>query len=163
VFNVVNYAPIYSKPSYSSPLTANTLTPYDHKPLEAHTYNPQWEFGHGLSYTTFEYADLRFSQENLAPGEIMDITVQVTNTGSRTGKEVVQLYVTDLYGEVSRPVRQLKRFSVIELEPGERKRVAFELSQSDLKFTGLKKKKIFEPGLFELSIDSLKIQFKGLK
>lgn len=152
-----------AKLPYSYPRAPNALTPYDHKPLEADTYYPQWEFGHGLSYTTFEYTDLQISRDTLAHGETLDITVQVTNTGSRTGKEVVKLYVTDLYGEVSRPVRQLKGFSVIELGPGERKQVAFELSQSDLKFTGLKKKKIFEPGLFELSIDSLKIQFKGLK
>ncbi len=149
-----------AKLPYSYPRAPNALTPYDHKPLEAHTYNPQWQFGHGLSYTTFEYADLRISQENLAPGEALDVTVQVTNTGSRTGKEVVQLYVTDLYGEVSRPVRQLKRFQVIELEPGESNNVKFHIDTTDLEFTGQKGERIFEPGTFEITVNSLLLNWK---
>jgi beta-glucosidase len=151
-----------AKLPYSYPRTPNALTPYDHKPLEEHTYNPQWEFGHGLSYTTFEYSDLRISRETLAPGETMDVSVRVTNTGNRTGKEVVHLYVTDLYGQVSRPVRQLKRFQVIELEPGESKDVKFQLDTGDLEFTGLENKRIFEPGMFEISVNSLHVQFEGV-
>ncbi len=152
-----------AKLPYSYPRAPNALTPYDHKPLEADTYNPQWEFGHGLSYTTFEYADLKISQANLAPGETLDVTVQVTNTGSRTGKEVVKLYVTDLYGQISRPVRQLKGFQVIELEPGENKDVKFHIDKTDLEFTGLKGKRVFEPGTFEITVNSLHVRFEGLE
>lgn len=151
-----------AKLPYSYPRAPNALTPYDHKPLEVYTYNPQWEFGHGLSYTTFEYAGLRVSQDTLAPGETMDITVQVTNTGSRTGKEVVQLYVTDLYGEVSRPVRQLKGFKVVELNPDESSDVKFQIDTTDLEFTGLKGKRIFERGTFEITVNSLQVRFEGL-
>jgi beta-glucosidase len=151
-----------AKLPYSYPRHPNALTPYDHKPLESETYNPQWEFGHGLSYTTFDYADLQIDRRTLAEGETMNISVRVTNTGERSGKEVVQMYVTDLYGQVSRPVRQLKGFQVIDLEPGQSGVVKFRLETSDLEFTGLQNTRIFEPGTFEIMINSHGMQFEGI-
>lgn len=80
-----------AKLPYSYPIAPNALTPYDRKHIEADTYNPQWEFGHGLSYTTFEYSDLRLNRYTLSPDESMEVSVQVTNTGNRKIKEVVHL------------------------------------------------------------------------
>jgi beta-glucosidase len=147
---------------YSYPRHPNALTPYDHKPLEAETYNPQWEFGHGLSYTTFEYSDLQTDREKISENESMTISVRVKNTGSRSGKEVVQMYVTDVYGQVSRPVRQLRGFTLVDLKPGESTTVDFQLTTSDLEFTGLEYTRIYEPGTFEITIDELSLRFEGM-
>ena len=84
-------------------------------------------FGHGLSYTTFAYSDLRLSSDEWHEGERLDVTLTVTNTGTRAGKEVVELYVSDQSGEAVRPVHELKGFEKVALEPGESKTVAFEL------------------------------------
>ena len=84
-------------------------------------------FGHGLSYTTFAYSDLRLSSEEWQEGERLQVTLTVTNTGTRAGKEVVELYVSDQSGEAVRPVHELKGFEKIALQPGESKQVTFEL------------------------------------
>ncbi len=84
-------------------------------------------FGHGLSYTTFAYSDLRLSSEEWQEGERLQVTLTVTNTGTRAGKEVVELYVSDRSGEAVRPVHELKGFEKIALQPGESKQVTFEL------------------------------------
>ncbi len=149
-----------AKLPYSYPRYPNALTPYDHKPLEASTYHPQWEFGHGLSYTKFSYDQLRLHRNSISPDEILEVSVRVTNTGPRKGKEVVQVYVTDLFGTVSRPVRQLQRFRIVELESGESELVEFRLSPSDLEFTGLDNIRILEQGEFEITVGSLKERFE---
>jgi beta-glucosidase len=148
--------------TYSYPRHPNALTPYDHKPIESNSYDPQWEFGHGLSYTEFSYVDLQVDRLTLTEGETLNISVRVTNTGQRSGREVVQLYVTDLYGQVSRPVRQLKGIHAIDLKAGESSVVHFRLSTADLEFTGLEKTRIFESGTFEITIGSLSSQFEGV-
>lgn len=84
-------------------------------------------FGHGLSYTTFVYSDLRLSSEEWREGESLIVTLTVTNTGKRAGKEVVELYVSDKSGEAVRPVHELKGFEKVALQPGESKQVKFEL------------------------------------
>ena len=84
-------------------------------------------FGHGLSYTTFAYSDLRLSSDEWHEGERLKVTLTVTNTGTRAGKEVVELYVSDQSGEAVRPVHELKGFEKVALQPGESKTVAFEL------------------------------------
>ena len=84
-------------------------------------------FGHGLSYTTFAYSDLRLSSDEWHEGERLNVTLTVTNTGTRAGKEVVELYVSDQSGEAVRPVHELKGFEKVALQPGESKTVAFEL------------------------------------
>jgi beta-glucosidase len=144
------------------PNSPNGLMCYDHKPMEdfdVNYYNPQWQFGYGLSYTSFEYSDLKLSDESITEGEDVKISVLVKNTGSRTGKEVVQLYLCDRFGSVSRPLRQLKGFEKIELKPGEAKKVSFTLTAEHLSFIGRDNKRIIEPGDFEVYIDKLRGSF----
>ena len=97
---------------------------YDRKEM-----NVQFPFGHGLSYTTFEYSNLELSDAEITDEDTMTATVTVTNTGSRTGKTVVQLYVSDVESTVIRPVRELKGFEKVELRPGESKQVTFTLDK----------------------------------
>ncbi len=146
----------------SYPRTPNGFVTYDHKPLEEkeeNSYDPQFPFGFGLSYTTFGYSDLRVGKEVVADGEEQTVSVKVQNTGRVAGKEVVQLYLQDEYGSVSRPVRQLKGFHKVALAPGEEKEVSFTLTPNDLSFIGLENKRIIEPGTFKVMIDRLKKGF----
>lgn len=140
------------------PRFANALQTYDHKPLDVadvNRYLPQFPFGHGLSYTTFSYSNLRVRESGSGPDAKITVNVSITNTGSRAGKEVVQLYVTDLYGSVSRPVRELKAFDKILLEPGEGREVTFELAGRELMFVGRDHTWIFEPGQFRFAVGDL--------
>lgn len=153
-------------PSGKLPVTypkfANDLTAYDHFPNENFgmvKYDPQWPFGFGLSYTTFEYSNLKLSSKKLVKNQKMKVSVTVKNTGSRAGKEVVQMFVTDVYGSVSRPVRQLKGFDKIELQPGESKTVTLTLSEDELSFVNVDNKRVVEPGEFVVAIDNLKDSF----
>ncbi len=110
-------------------------------------------FGHGLSYTTFEYGNLRLSGEKITSGETATFSVDVTNTGERTGDEVVQFYVHDLLSTtVTRPVKLLKGFQRITLQPGECKTVSFPVGKEQLQFLDEKMKLIVEPGQFELMV-----------
>ncbi|WP_199792363.1 beta-glucosidase BglX [Allosphingosinicella vermicomposti] len=96
--------------------------------------SPLYPFGYGLSYTTFGYSPVTLDKASIRPGEALTASVTVTNTGSRAGEEVVQLYVQDLVGSVTRPVRELKRFEKVMLKPGEAKTLSFKLSDKDLAF-----------------------------
>ena len=91
---------------------------YTSKYLDVH-WTPQWPFGHGLSYTTFAYDSLRLSADSLRMGDSLAVTVSVRNTGGRQGDEIVQLYVRDDAASVTRPMRALKGFARISLQPGE--------------------------------------------
>lgn len=91
-------------------------------------------FGHGLSYTTFEYSDLKLSSEEWREGERLKVTLTVTNTGKRAGKEIVELYISDQSGEAVRPVHELKGFEKVALQPGESKQVTFELGDRAFAF-----------------------------
>ena len=91
-------------------------------------------FGHGLSYTTFEYSDLKLSSEEWGEGERLKVTLTVTNTGKRAGKEIVELYISDQSGEAVRPVHELKGFEKVALQPGESKQVTFELGDRAFAF-----------------------------
>ncbi len=115
-------------------------------------YEPQFPFGFGLGYTTFDYTNLRVSSERLTQGETIEVSADVTNTGSRRGSDVVQLYVRDQVGDVTRPVRELKGFERVALEPGETRRVKFTLSTEDLAFTNQALKRVTEPGKFDVWI-----------
>jgi len=162
IFSNVNPS---GKLSVTYPKFPNGFTCYDYKPIEdfgSNNYDPQWAFGYGLSYTTFEYSDLKIDKTELKKDEDLTVSVKVKNTGSRKGKEVVQLYVHDLYGSVSRPVKQLKGFEKIELKPGELKEVKFTIKPEQLSFIGRNNKRIIEPGDFEIYVDSLKAGFKLL-
>lgn len=138
---------------FTYPRYPGGFTTYDHKPSEESgeaKFDPQWVFGHGLSYTTFEYSDLRLDKEELAIGDSVTITATVKNTGQRAGKEIVQLYVCDLVGSVTRPVRELKSFIKIPLEPDETKDVAFTLTTDDLRFHDRDLENVVEPGEFQV-------------
>ena len=116
------------------------------------TNDPLYPFGYGLSYTTFSYSDITLSNPELQRGGNITATVTVTNTGHRTGKEVVQLYIRDLVGSVTRPVKELKGFRKISLEPGESKEISFHLTEEDLKFYNTDLKFVAEPGAFNIFI-----------
>ena len=97
---------------------------YDKKKMDV-----LFPFGHGLSYTTFEYSNMQIDKECIKDTETLTVTVDVTNTGKKAGKEVVQLYVADKESTVIRPVKELRNFAKIELAPGETKNVAFTLDK----------------------------------
>ncbi len=113
-------------------------------------YTPQWEFGFGLSYAAFDYGKLELSAPSFRDGETLTVSAEVENTGKVEADEVVQLYVRDLVGNVTRPVRELKGFRRIRLAPGEKQAVAFELEASDLAFYGRDNTLIVEPGEFHV-------------
>lgn len=95
---------------------------------------PLYPFGYGLSYTNFAYSKLKVDKEKFNFGESLNIRVKVKNTGTRSGEEVVQLYVRDLVGSVTRPLKELKGFQRIDLAAGAEKEVLFSLSANDLSF-----------------------------
>lgn len=126
---------------------------------------PLYPFGYGLSYTTFDYSNLKLSKNSFKPGESISATVTIKNSGAFTGKETVQLYIRDLVGSITRPVKELKGFEKIELKAGESKEVTFKISEEDLKFYNGDLKFVAEPGDFKLFIgtnsrDNLEIPFK---
>jgi len=110
--------------------------------------------GHGLSYTTFEYANLDISPTQVGAAETVSIRVDVTNVGERSGDEVVQLYVHDVVASVTRPVKELKGFKRIALEPGEKRAVRFDLAASQLAFYDRSMRLVVEPGAIEVLIGS---------
>ena len=113
---------------------------------------PLYPFGFGLSYTTFSYSNLKISSEVINFKEKLNVTIDVTNTGNYDGKEVVQLYIRDLVGSVTRPVRELKGFQKIDLKKGQMQKVLFELSIEDLKFYNSNLKFEAERGRFEIFV-----------
>jgi len=113
---------------------------------------PVYPFGYGLSYTTFSYGDLKLSNTSLQGDQTLTVSVPVTNTGSVDGKEVVQLYIRDLVGTVTRPVKELKGFQKIELNAGETKTVQFEITPEDLKFYNYNLVYDWEPGEFDIMV-----------
>lgn len=156
---------------YNYPRYPNALVPYIHKPsAEQQTvegvynyeadYSPQYEFGHGLSYTTFSYSDLTLSKTQIAKNEELTVSVTLANTGSREGKEVVQLFTSDLYASgISPDMRRLRRFEKVSLKPGERKTVTFTLTPDDLSYINRDGKRTVEAGEFEVKIGDLKQRF----
>jgi beta-glucosidase len=96
--------------------------------------DPVYPFGYGLSYTTFSYSNLTLDKTQMRTGESVTVNVEVNNTGLREGAEVVQLYIRDLIGSVTRPVKELKAFKKVNLKPGEKKQITFTLTEKDLSF-----------------------------
>jgi beta-glucosidase len=113
---------------------------------------PLFPFGYGLSYTSFSYQNLRISQSKIKSNEKLKVSVDVKNTGIFDGKEVVQLYIRDLVGSVTRPVRELKGFQKVFIKKGETQTVTFELSIEDLKFYNADLKFVAEPGMFDVFV-----------
>lgn len=151
---------------FTYPRYPNALLTYDHKTFEKQdtsfgltAFNPQFEFGHGLSYTTFKYTDLRLGRKTLGEGDKLTVSVTVTNAGRRAGKEVVQVYLRDLVASITPPDKRLKRFAKIYLEPGEARTLTFELGRDDLAFIGPANRPVVEPGEFEILVGGLKEKF----
>jgi beta-glucosidase len=116
---------------------------------------PLFPFGYGLSYTKFSYSDLKISPNKAAPGQAVEVSVRVRNSGSRSGAEVVELYVHDGHASVDRPVRELKGFQRVELVAGETKEVHFTLDRGAMAFYSTAKKDwVTEPGEFEIQVGS---------
>lgn len=114
--------------------------------------DPLYPFGYGLSYTSFSYSDIKLSNTAMTSQQKIKATVTVTNTGSRDGKEVVQLYIRDLVGTSTRPVKELKGFKKIFLKSGESREVSFDISVDDLKYYNYDLKYVAEPGDFKVFI-----------
>ncbi len=132
---------------------------YDHKPSRNRSYiftsrAPLFAFGLGLSYTTFKLDNLRVSPETIPPGGAVKITVDVTNTGSREGDEVPQLYIHQRVSSVTRPVLALRGFQRVHLQPGEKTSVTFTLSPDDLSIYDDRMQKVVEPGIFDIFVGS---------
>lgn len=144
------------------PKHPNGITLYDYKPIEnydSNHYDPLLPFGFGLSYTKFSYSNLSLNKSEITEDDELIISVDVKNEGSIKGKEAVLLYLTDLYGQVSRPNRQLKGFEKVELNPGEAKKVTFKVNKNHLSFIGLENTRIVEAGEFIITIGNLQAKF----
>ena len=156
---------------FTYPRYAHSLMTYDHKATDLNSgtgrpgFNPQWPFGHGLSYTTFAYTNLKLNaaELQLSTNDPLTVEVTVTNTGQREGKEVVQLYVSDKVAGITPPVKRLRAFEKVNLKPGESKTVTFTLVPRDLAFVGIDNKWVTEAGDFEVSVGGLKKGFAYLK
>lgn len=114
--------------------------------------DPLYPFGYGLSYTSFSYSDITLSNTSFKAGQKITASVTVTNTGNKVGKEVVQLYIRDLVGTSTRPVKELKGFQKIELKAGESKTVSFDITADELKYYNYDLKYVAEPGDFKIFI-----------
>ncbi len=147
---------------FSYPKYTNGFTTYDHKPIEefdSNTYDPQWPFGSGLSYTRFEYSNLTLNKTSFNKGEEIKVSVTLKNAGSKSGKQTVMLYISDIVGSVSRPVKQLKGINKISLQPGVSQVVEFTITPDQLSFIGRDNKRIIEAGEFKVMIENLSAQF----
>ncbi len=148
---------------FTYPKYANKFAVYDYKPAEnqktmsgVYNYNAvmdvQWPFGHGLSYTAFEYSNMTVSQAEFGAKDVLKVTVDVTNTGAVAGKESVLLFSSDIYASTTPDVRRLRAFEKISLEPGETKTVEMEVAATDLAFVNYYGKWTLEAGEFALSV-----------
>jgi len=124
---------------------------------------PLYPFGHGLSYSQFEYADLKISNDTITPNTELIVSTTVTNIGKMKAKEVVQMYLKDDIGSVTRPDKELKGFEKIELSPGESKKVSFTITPRMLEFTGLTMDKILETGDYTIMIGTSSKEVKMAK
>jgi beta-glucosidase len=113
---------------------------------------PLFPFGHGLSYTTFEYSNLRLGAKEIAPDGTLDVSVDVRNAGARPGSETVQLYVRDVVSSVTTPVMQLRGFRKVALDPGASATVAFRLTPADLSLWNARLEQVVEPGEFQVRV-----------
>ncbi len=117
-------------------------------------FTPAYYFGYGLSYSKFEYSDLKLSSDKIGMNDKLEISVNVKNTGDVEAKETVQLYIHDLFGSITRPVKELKGFEKISLKPGEIKNVKFTITAEDLKFYDINMNYTAEAGDFDLFVGS---------
>ena len=156
---------------YSYPLYSNSLIPYNYKPAEvqnnaqgAYNYvgevNNLYDFGFGLSYTSFEYSNLKLNSNQFSKNENIYLSVDIKNTGEIEGKEVIQVYSKDHYASLTPDIKRLRAFKKIELKPGEIKNVKFEIKVQDLGFINYQNKHVVETGTFDLMVGSLNSELK---
>jgi beta-glucosidase len=141
---------------------------YNYKPTAKRGYlyaskEPLFPFGYGLSYTTFEYSNLKVSPAQIGPGGRAQVTITVTNTGRRAGEEVVQLYIRDEVSSVTRPVKELKDFARVALAPGESKTVSFTITPDKLAFYNLEMQRAVEPGAFDIMVGASSVKYQTAK
>jgi beta-glucosidase len=139
----------YKSTGRSYPSKPNEVTWSHHNDVPN---SPLYPFGYGLSYTTFSYSDIALSAKEMSATSPLQVSVTVTNTGKMAGTETVQLYVQDLVGSVTRPVKELKGFQKIALAPGESKKVTFTISAKDLEFYTAARKWETEPGAYKVFV-----------
>lgn len=152
---------------FTYPRYCNALVPYNHKHTQSLNrmdgtpeFNPQYEFGHGLSYTSFAYTGLSLDKEELSAGEQLNVSVEVKNTGDRKGKEAVLLFLRDHYATITPAVKKLRGFKKIELEPGESRNVKFTLDKDDLTFVNNDLEHVVEAGKFSVMVNDQKAEFE---
>src|SRR5205814_7978060 len=126
-------------------------------------FKPQWPFGFGLSYTSFAYSNLAINKNSLGPDEMATITVTVKNTGSRDGKEVVQLFISDLLASFTPDVKRLRGFEKVDLKAGESKTVSFKIPMKQLAFVNPNNKMQLEEGDFKLQVADQSTTFSVTK
>lgn len=153
--------------AFTYPRYSGDVVLYDHKFTEKiredvpNTYgntgfNPQWAFGHGLSYTTFEISDLQVSTKEFSQNQDITVSVKVKNTGNRAGMKAVDLYSRDHFASVTPSARRLRAFTKVNLKPGEEKTVTFTVNAKDLAFINREGKWVTEPGDFDLMVEDKK-------
>lgn len=152
---------------FTYPRHTGSLMFYDHKNTELldknfgyNTFNPQWEFGFGLSYSKFKYSNLKVEKSQYAQSDVVKISVDVKNESAVDGKEVVQVYIADLVASITPSVKRLRGFKKIMLKANDIQTVSFEIPVSALAFVGKDLKWIVEAGEFEVQINSLKKKFE---
>jgi beta-glucosidase len=156
---------------YSYPQFTGDILPYDHGVLASVQqltpgkityggYKPQWPFGHGLSYSSFEYEELALNRETLRPGEMLEVSLTVRNSGARAGHHAVDLFVSDLYASLSPAARRLRGFEKLYLDPGESRRIVFKLAEEDLSFVNTDLQRVAEPGEFRVQVGDLSANFR---
>ncbi|MFD1187014.1 beta-glucosidase BglX [Pontibacter rugosus] len=153
----VGQLPIY----YNQKNTGRPYTGTHAEPGEERVYKSRYRdvpntalypFGYGLSYTTFKYDNLKLDKKSFRPGEPLQVSIDVTNTGKYAGEEVVQIYTRDLVGSITRPVKELKKFQKLHFKPGEKKTVTFAINADDLAFWRADLTYGFEPGDFKVFV-----------
>ena len=147
---------------FTYPRHPNELITYDHKftetlspRFEGAGYRPEWPFGHGLSYTTFAYSDLRLSAARMDTAGRITVQVTVANTGGRAGDETVLLYTRQHFASMTPYTRRLRAFQKVRLEPGESRTVTFTLAADDLRYVGRDGRMVLEPGAFDVMVGGL--------
>lgn len=150
----VGQVPLYYASKHTGrPLSAPWFQKFQSNYLDV-SNEPLYPFGYGISYTTFRYSPMKLSATQRKGNQTLTVSVDVQNTGKTEGKEVVQLYIRDLAGSVTRPVKELKGFKKIQLAPNETRSVTFQITPEELKFYNSELNYVWEPGAFEIMVGS---------
>lgn len=152
---------------YTYPRYSNALMTYDYKHAESVElqgseipFNPQFEFGFGLSYTQFEYSDLKIVKPVLTENDDIEISFTLKNIGDRTGKEVAQVYIGDDYASITPSVKRLRAFRKVELEPGEEQKLNFAIPMKSLAFVNIENNWVLEKGTFKLYVADMMVELE---